>query len=60
MLPNENKQMVQLPSVWMHTQKDYDLQKIIGSGSFGTVVKAVHRNSGKTYAIKHIASPFAD
>ena len=52
--------MIQLPTVWMYVQKDFELKQIIGSGSFGTVVKATHRKSGSVYAIKHIAGAFAD
>jgi serine/threonine protein kinase len=39
-------------------QQDYELESILGSGSFGTVTKAKHRISGKVVAIKHIPNAF--
>jgi serine/threonine protein kinase len=30
----------------------------LGTGSFGTVVQAKHKISGKTYAVKHISNVF--
>ncbi|TFK85051.1 Pkinase-domain-containing protein [Polyporus arcularius HHB13444] len=34
--------------------KVYDLQHVLGRGSFGTVMKALHRDEGKWYAVKII------
>ncbi|KAI0355788.1 kinase-like protein [Trametes cingulata] len=34
----------------------YDLQDVLGSGAFGTVVKALHREDGNWYAVKMIDS----
>ena len=31
---------------------DYNLEKILGLGSFGAVMKAVHKETGKVYALK--------
>ena len=34
--------------------KLYDLQHVLGRGSFGTVMKALHREEGNWYAVKII------
>ena len=49
-----------LPKVWNEIKKFYKLKKIIGRGGFGLVVKAVHLQSKKTFAIKHIDNIFKD
>ena len=41
-----------LPKIWKTTKKDYKLLKIIGKGSFGTVVKAEKIDTGELVAIK--------
>lgn len=43
-----------LSQIWNPVAKKYKIQKILGTGSFGTVVKAKDRLSGKKYAIKLI------
>ena len=40
--------------------KDYDLLKLIGQGSYGEVVKARHKTSGKIVAIKLLKNLFKD
>ena len=39
-------------------QQDYKLKKILGSGSYGQVVKAVHKKSQRTVAIKLMNETF--
>ena len=39
-------------------KKDYKIKALIGSGSFGQVVKAKHIRTGKTVAIKLIENAF--
>lgn len=33
---------------------DFDVQEVIGAGAYGKVVKAVHKDSGRLVAIKHV------
>ena len=47
-----------LPAAWSSLAADYDFLKIQGQGSFGQVVKANHKSSNKTVAIKYIADAF--
>ena len=42
---DENDKMVKLNPIWFQIQKEYELLKIVGNGSFGLVVKAVHKLS---------------
>lgn len=46
--------MESLKTHWQDLKVDYKLVQILGKGSFGTVVKAIHRKSNKVVAIKHI------
>ena len=43
-----------LDPVWKHLKLDYKLLKIVGQGTFGTVVQAMHRKTGVEVAIKLI------
>jgi serine/threonine protein kinase len=36
-------------------EKDFECKRRLGSGSFGSVYKVVHRESGKTYAMKTLS-----
>lgn len=47
-----------LPKVWNQLKKDYKLKKKIGSGHFGQVVRAIHRITKRTVAIKFIDNIF--
>jgi serine/threonine protein kinase len=49
---------VTLAPVWKHALKDYEFIKLVGSGSYGEVVQAKHRNTGKQVAIKLIDNVF--
>jgi serine/threonine protein kinase len=50
--------MVTLAPIWRHALTDYEFIKLIGQGSYGEVVQAKHRNSGKEVAIKLIHNIF--
>lgn len=39
--------------------RDYTVEKEIGHGTFGVVYRAIHRQSGKAYAIKRSRKPAA-
>ena len=39
-------------------KQDYKLKKILGSGSYGQVVKAEHKKSQRTVAIKFMDETF--
>ena len=43
---------------WQELQDDYELLGHIGSGSFGQVEKAIHRETGKLVAIKLMKNLF--
>ena len=43
---------------WKFVEADYELLEQIGSGSYGEVIKARHRKSGKVCAIKYIKDIF--
>lgn len=36
-----NKESERLPKIWLNVHQKYQLERIVGSGSFGQVVKAV-------------------
>ena len=56
----DKKRMTTLSDAWKLVQGDYKLTTFIGSGSCGEVVKAIHRKSGKTVAIKRIQNAFSN
>ena len=39
---------------WKYVLGDYELLEKLGEGSYGKVLKAKHRTTGKVYAIKHV------
>ena len=43
---------------WAYVKKEYKLVEFLGEGSFGQVVRAKHRVSGKVFAIKMITDVF--
>ena len=45
---------MKLSDHWLTVARDYDIQEVVGSGSFGQVVKAQCRSLGVTVAIKHL------
>lgn len=47
-----------LDSVWKYVHGDYELLEKLGQGSYGLVLKAKHRDTGKVCAIKHIKNVF--
>ena len=48
------------PTNWSKIKKEYELVELIGSGSFGDVMKAKMRSNGKTVAIKLLQNLFTD
>lgn len=46
--------MESLDNHWNELKDDYKMVKILGKGTFGTVVKAVHRQTKTVVAIKYI------
>ena len=44
--------MTKLENHWKFVKQDYKLEKILGKGSFGQVIKAIHRSSKTECAIK--------
>lgn len=53
-----NIRMVSLSPIWKTALNDYEFIKLIGIGSYGEVVHAKHRASGKEVAIKLISDLF--
>lgn len=49
-----------LSSIWKGVQDQYNLMELLGEGSFGQVVKAQHKATGKLYAIKLVTNVFKD
>ena len=49
-----NIRMVSLSPIWKTALNDYEFIKLIGVGSYGEVVHAKHRASGKEVAIKKV------
>ena len=41
-------------AAWQYVEAQYDVLETIGEGSYGKVVKAVHRDTGEIRAIKFI------
>jgi serine/threonine protein kinase len=50
--------MVSLSPIWKNALNEYEFIKLIGVGSYGEVVHAKHRASGKEVAIKLINNLF--
>lgn len=46
--------MQSLNSIWKYVSNDYKLIKVLGQGTFGSVVYGKHRKSGTHVAIKYI------
>ena len=49
-----------LNPIWDKVSDNYTLEKHLGTGSYGDVLKARCKSSGDTVAIKLIRHPFAD
>ena len=47
-------------SVWTEIRSDYKLKEELGAGSYGLVMKAKHRTTKKTVAIKLVTNIFKD
>ena len=50
--------MVTLSAIWRNALKEYEFIKLIGVGSYGEVIQAKHRKTGKEVAIKLINNIF--
>ena len=48
----------QLDDAWKFLEVEYELLEKLGEGTYGLVIKAKHRESGKVCAIKHIKDVF--
>lgn len=44
----------ELPRAWHQISKDYNLDGVLGHGSYGTVMKGVCKATGQHVAIKYI------
>jgi serine/threonine protein kinase len=50
--------MPSLDPVWQIIKPDYKLLSILGQGTFGQVIHAMHRDSRTNVAIKYIKTKF--
>ena len=50
--------MIKLDSKWKTVSKEYKIVEVLGQGSGGLVVQAVHRENKKVVAIKRIDFEF--
>ena len=55
---DRNAGKMRLHQDWKFVQQKYKLVRLIGKGSYGTVLQAVHIESGRQVAIKHLKSIF--
>lgn len=46
--------------IWQKATKNYEILQLIGTGSFGEVVLAKKKSTGKKVAIKLLLKPFSD
>ena len=60
MIKDKSPQMSGLNPIWDKVTGDYTLEKHLGTGSYGDVMKARCKSSGDEVAIKLIRQPFAD
>ena len=50
-----------MPPEWSHTcSYNYRYEKVLGTGSYGEVAKAVHTPTGQVVAIKKVKGVFQD
>ena len=50
---------ITLSHLWKYVEVNYEIQALIGQGSFGQVVKAQHKATGEIRAIKMIPNIFS-
>lgn len=59
-LKRNESQNDQFVEEWGVVLTDYSIKKVLGTGSYGYVVEAQHKQTGKTVAIKRVTSLFED
>ena len=52
--------MLKLDSSWKAVKQEFKLVQVLGQGSGGQVVKAIHRETGRVVAIKNMKCSFED
>ena len=57
--PGEKKPALILPKVWDCMEKEYELENVIGNGSYGQVVHGRNRVTGQSVAIKLLKDVFS-
>ena len=59
MINNKNKDLKD-EHLWAVIRKDYHIDKKLGQGAYGRVMKCTSKASGKTYAVKLMTDVFDD
>ena len=55
-----DKKILKETYLWNFIKKDYHIDKLLGEGTYGKVMKCTSKSDGKPYAIKLMVNMFCD